>query len=201
MLQKTPTKISERFRAKLRAAVLEECKARGIPSFLDLAKNGTSRLEISDHVHDKYRGEHIVVLTAGGWAKYSHNFMSSLGFNGVRRDLSIVGGQGRQGVWAARVPSSCVRVSDALAFLKPAAVKLAELKGRKILRQGDVWLVQRKHRDIRDELEQLPSSHTWDAATRILTHEGHGELHVPFCFIVIPQRTLAFDGRRRRQGD
>ena len=73
----------------------------------------------------------------------------------------------------------------------------APWKKRKVLRQGDVWILEQN----RDNLKALPSTHVWDAATRTLSHNGHGVLHIPFPFRAYPQRTLAADGRYRRQAD
>lgn len=187
---------SERFKDKLRDKVLAECRTRGLPTFLDLAKNGATDLELRDHQHSKHQGEHIVLLYADGWAKYSRRFMAGLGWNGVYRELAILGGTGRQGTWATRVPATYRNVDGALDWLKPAAVRNHPLK---VLRQGDIWILERTRGN--DDLRELPSSHTWDAETRTLAHNGHGVLHVPFPFRAIPQRTLAADGRYRRQGD
>lgn len=200
MLTKT-SKFSDKYREQLRQKIRAECKARGLPSVLDLGKNPSARLEITDHVHNKRQGEHVLLLKAGGWAKYSRRFMDSLGFLGIRKDLAILGGVGRQGTWAARVPATLPRVYDALQWLKPARVQRWEEMGLRVWRQGDVWLLETRVQGFGDNLHELPLSHIWDPATRTMSHAGHGVLHIPFNFVAIPQRTLAADGRRRRQGD
>lgn len=85
-------------------------------------------------------------------------------------------------VWVERVPRHIRTVADAEAFITPAAVHRARAEQRRVLRQGDVWLVEL--RAGRDNTALLPHSHRFDPATRTLSHRQHGTLHVPYPFRV-----------------
>lgn len=178
--------------------VRNEAKARGLPTFLDLGKAGSAVLKNRGTRHDG--GETIILLRAEGWAKYSRNWMRAMGFHGVHKSLAILGGIGPEGPWAVRVPGTITDVDTALRWLKPKVVRDAESRKLRVLRQGDVWIVER-NRVHADDLRQLPSSHSWNAESRTLTHNTHSHLHVPFFFKAIPQRTIAANGVGRRQGD
>ena len=193
------SKFSIKFQERLREEILEECRKRNLPAALDLGKAGWGDLCIVEHCHTRRTG-HLMLLGAEGWAKYSRRWMSAMGWNGVRRELKILGGKGADGSWAARVPATINGVMSAIEWLQPARVRHAAEAKRLVWRQGDVWIVQRVQ-GLDDDLRQLPSSHTWNASSRVLQHEQHQAIHIPWAWAAIPQRTLARDGRRRRRGD
>jgi len=45
-------------------------------------------------------------------------------------------------VWISLVPSTMTSIKEALEWLKPALVKKAMKEGRKVIRQGDIYLIQ-----------------------------------------------------------
>lgn len=79
-----------------------------------------------------------------------------------------------------RIPARISTVADALAWITPAAVRKARDAGKRVLRQGDIWLVESRFRS--DDTRALPWSHRWNPETRDLVHKEHGTLHVPFSF-------------------
>lgn len=96
-------------------------------------------------------------------------------------------------VWVERVPASITTVEEAVAYITPAAVKRAAAEGRQVLRQGDVFLVERRRGG--DDLAALPERHRFDPGNRTLSHPQHGSLHVPFPFAVHLTRTVPTGAR------
>ena len=129
-----------------------------------------------------------VLLYTSGWREYSRAF-------GARKaSLAYLCGRDDNGPWAARVPASVSTVTQALDYLVPAEVKRAQLLGRRVLRQGDVFVIERT-RDGMD-LSPLPAGHTWLERSRLLVHvDGHQALYVPFPAIAIQNKALLM-GRR-----
>lgn len=181
--------LAERLRARLCAKYLAEADRRGLPTELDLGKDGWDELRIVSEGADN--GHRVAVLHASGWKKYSNAFGSR------HQTLSLLCGRDDAGLWAVRIPGTITTVDAGLAWLKPAIVRNAEAAGKRVMRQGDVWLVERR----RDDMSALPSGHRWDAETRTLYHDGHAHVHVPFPAIAVPQSTLAVNGTQRRRGD
>jgi hypothetical protein len=186
-----PMTLRERLTAYLRREFLAEADRRGLPTFLDLAKNADKELQIWEQT--KASGYHVMLLGADGFAKYS----SRIGT--YPASLALLCGQDDAGLWAVRVPATIRTVEAALEWLKPAEVRKAEEAGKTVLRQGDVWIVER----TRDAMarSELPEGHRWDAARRCLLHQGHQEVQVPFPAIAIRQSTIAENGVGRRRGD
>lgn len=90
--------------------------------------------------------------------------------------------------WAVRVPGTITTVADALVWMTPAAVKTAVQQGRKVARQGDVFIVETTSRY--DGRGELPERHVWDAAARVLRHPEHPELRFPYPVRFVAQRAL-----------
>jgi len=143
------------------------------------------------------RRDGLVLLGCDGWRHYSARF-------GARKaSLRYLCGTDDNGRWAVRVPGTVQCVMDALDFVEPAEVKAARSAGRRVLRQGDVYLVEQS----RDSLDALAGTrHRWDAATRTLHHDAsdapHTSLHVPYKAKAVVQSVLRM-GRTtgRRRGD
>lgn len=141
------------------------------------------------------RTDGLTLLGCDGWRQYSRQY-------GARRcSLRYLCGRDDNGRWAVRVPGTCDTVRAALAFVEPAAVQRARIDGRRILRQGDVYLVEQRT----DNMDALAGTrHRWDAATRTLHHDDplapHAGLHVPFRARAHVQSVLRMgraNGRRR----
>lgn len=135
----------------------------------------------------------LTLLHCEGWRAYSRSFGNR------HASLSYLCGRDDAGLWAVRVPGTIITVADGLAYLEPAAVSAARAKGRRVIRQGEVYAVE----SVRDSgLHRLPAGHTWAPATRLLSHEGgHAPLHVPFRARFIAQNGLGMGrgaGRRYR---
>jgi len=103
-------------------------------------------------------------------------------------------------LWAVRIPGTITSVPAALAWLEPPAVFRARCAGKLAVRQGDVYAVatNRAH----DGRGELPGRHTWDPATRVLSHPQHPALHLPYPVRFIPQRAYGMGrGAGRANGD
>ena len=87
-----------------------------------------------------------------------------------------------------RIPANISKVYDAIYWIKPAAVKKAEEKGKRIMRQGDVWFIESNYRS--DNTKDLPYSHNYDEITRDVKHQEHGTLHVPFNFRAYQSKSI-----------
>lgn len=132
--------------------------------------------DIELEVMDRQDG--LWLLGCEGWRKYTRNYSAYA-------TLRYLCGIDDNGPWAVRVPGSAGTVDEALDFTIPAEVKKAHQNGRRVLRQGDVFVIEMK----RDTSHVLPRGHRFDAQTRTLTHEGgHETLRVPFpCKFVTAQ--------------
>ena len=184
--------LQERFQDFLADRVLAEAGRRGLPTVLGLANNGYENLAFHSMTRT-LEGRLVVLVSAAGYAEYSTAFGSR------RASLSILGGWDDNGMWAVRVPGSIVGVAEALAWLKPAEVRKAEEQGRRVLRQGDVWIVERG-RDAMARAD-LPPGHRWDARQRMLRHGDHAPTRVDFPAIAVTKSALAASGPGRRRGD
>jgi hypothetical protein len=136
-------------------------------------------------------GRPLAVFRAEGWRKYGSRSPAR------RARLAYLAGIDESGYWAIRIAGSIDSVRDALGWVRPAKVAEAEASGRRVLRQGDVYAVETLPRY--DGAGDLPQSHTWDAETRTLHHEGHGPLEVPFPCRFYRQRAYEM-GRSGRGG-
>lgn len=141
-------------------------------------------------IRDSRGGLHL--LHAEGWRQYSRSY-------GARpATLSYLCGTDDSGRWAVRVPGTIRTVASALGWIEPAAVQQARLRGRRVLRQGDVYAIETS-RAHDGGGEDLPDSHRWDDETRTLHHDGHAPMHVPFPARFFRQRALEM-GRSGRYG-
>lgn len=123
-------------------------------------------------VVDRVPKERLTLVVGEWWLDYSrragrwHNTVAILtGYEDGQR-------------WAKRVPPSTATVGEALDYLKPAAVKQAAESGRIVLRQGDVWLVERR-RGADDMSAIRGTAHIYDPASRTVVHSQHGALALP----------------------
>jgi len=125
----------------------------------------------------------LYLLTAHGWRKYGCRHPAR------PARLAYLCGSDDNGLWAARVPGTLESAEDALEWLTPKEVSNARVEGRRVLRQGDVYVVETK-RDRAEETADLIDGHTWCPTSRILLHDGgtHRPLKVPFRCKLIQQR-------------
>lgn len=181
-----------RLARRRRALYLQEADRRGLPTVLHLAKNPAQDLMMVSETRTQ-EGYHVGLLRAEGWAKYAGGVPAS------RASLAILAGHDDAGLWAVRVPGTMTTAGAALAWLEPAEVRKARDAGKRVLRQGDVYVVER----TRDAMGQgdLPAGHVWEPGSRTLVHDGHARLHVPFPARAFRQSTLAAFGSGRRRGD
>lgn len=156
---------------------------------------GTAHLDVSDEQMG------CVVLHAEGWRQYSRRF-------GARRaSLCYLCGEDSNGPWAVRVPGTIRRVKSALDWITPTAVRKAQERGHKVLRQGDVYAVESRTdraQETAARLDARAAAHVWDSAARTLRHQPrdgrpHGDLAVPFPCAFYQQRVYAM-GRSGRRG-
>jgi hypothetical protein len=183
-----------RFEATLLRRYVAEIRARGG----EVAIEGRSSVTPLEIVH---RHAGMSLLRADGWRYYSSRF-------GARpATIAYLCGFDDNGPWAVRVAGTCTSVHEALEQVEPRRVREARLKGRRVLRQGDVYAIERARGD-RDDTRALPAAHHWDPRTRVLTHapetgRAHRPLHVPFpaTFVAQSVRGMGRGGRRGVAGD
>ena len=98
-----------------------------------------SGYDMPEDWYDQYK-EHKTVLVRTKSYPYSGKYS-----NQARQQACLVGYEqdGRQW-WCKRVPATTSNVELALSFLMPSDVKRAKKDGLNVLRQGDVYLVERK---------------------------------------------------------
>lgn len=172
----------------------------------------TLRQRLSDHIVARYQGEIIrrggeiaieeqnqsvplsvsdraqglVLLRATGWRQYSRRFGARLA------SISYLCGQDDNGAWAIRIPGTILTVGAAIDYAEPSAVKTARQNGMRVLRQGDVYIIEKKRDCARQS--DLPDSHVWTDEKRMLCHTDterpHSPLYVPFPCKFVQQRAL-----------
>lgn len=145
-------------------------------------RNNGDQREVSER-----RGR-IALVYVCGWINYTRSYGTYVEMSGL-----VFHQPAQEHEWAfVRVPPSTRTIDNALESLKPVAVKKAETAGRIVLRQGDLWVVQQRV----DNMKALPPSHVFDAEKRVLRHNEHGDLSVPFQAKVYQMKSVA-NGRRR----
>ena len=182
----------ERGRTRFADLVKVEALRRGLAVEVDLARNGSRPVRyVSETRTDA--DDQVMLLKADGWADYGRRAINRA------KALAILGGRDDAGLWAVRVPATLATAEEALAWLMPAEVRAARDAGKRVLRQGDIWIVERS-RDAMGGV-RLPLRHDWDSEARVLRHSGHTPVEVPFPATAIAQRTLEARGSGRRGGD
>lgn len=118
------------------------------------------------------RRDGMTLLHAEGWREYNRG-------NFRRQSLSYLCGHDDNGPWASRVPGTLTTVSEALAWMIPAAVHAKPASDR--LRQGDVWLLRSSKLGVHNA-DLMPHSHeiVTDGIGRKLVHTPEaGKAHKP----------------------
>jgi len=94
-------------------------------------------------------------------------------------------------MWAVRIPGNITNISEAMRWITPTDVTTAANKGKRVLRQGDIYAIETtKAHDTKSgsvgearvdrETFESKHSHFWDAQTRVLRHEpSDGRCHAP----------------------
>jgi hypothetical protein len=157
-----------------------------------LGKKNRVNASLSLKETSEKRGK-LTLLTAHGWRFYSNRFGSRLA------SLAYLCGIDDNGPWAVRIPGTIVSIKDAIDWVEPNAVKKARSKNQKILRQGDVYVIQSR-KDLA-QITDLPPNHQWNPETRILSHLGkksHKPLHVPFPCKFVEQKVYRMGRSGRR---
>lgn len=90
----------------------------------------------------------------------------------------VVGRDGGR-LWAIRVPRTVNTVEEALRFLEPAEVRRAREEGRGLLRQGDIYFIEMRRRGYENLTALEGTRHTYDPATRTVTHPEHKPVRIP----------------------
>lgn len=139
----------------------------------------------------------LCVLHCEGWRYYSRRFGSR------KASLSYLCGEDDNGVWAVRIPGTIKNVKDALDWIKPSYVKKAEENKKRVLRQGDLYIVETK-RDQFNEDSMVNRSHFWYRNSRVLVHDPndgrkHRSIVVNFPCRFVPQSVYRM-GRSNNRG-
>lgn len=182
--------LQQRLNNFIRDRYVHEIERRGGETTIEGDKT-VLRLGVTD------RQGNLVLLHASGWRHYSRRF-------GARpANLSYLCGMDDNGPFAVRVAGTITKIADAISFLEPAEVKKAREAGRRVLRQGDVYVIEMK-RDSASQAD-LPRNHAWNETTRTISHtDGHETLQVDFPAKFITQRAFRMGriaGRSRGRGD
>lgn len=168
-----PGQMMARFVERNRQMFVREIARRGFDTTITERYDREIQLKVED------RKDGLWLLACSGWRHYSNRF-------GQRYvEIAYLCGVDDNGPWAVRVPGNTVTVDDALDYTIPAEVKKAHTAGKKVLRQGDVFVIEMK----RDSDHSLPRGHRFDPQQRVLVHEGgHETVQVPFpCKFVVAQ--------------
>lgn len=181
-----PVSLAQRRRAFILATYRQEIRRRG-GEIRIRSRSGTAELGLQDEENG------LFLLKADGWRHYSRRF-------GARpANLCYLCGRDDNGKWATRVFGTCNTVEDALRMLEPTAVRKARENGKVVLRQGDVYVVESLTRYDGKGAAELPSNHTWDKEARVLRHDSHNVLAVPFPCRFYTQSALGM-GRTNTRG-
>ena len=126
-------------------------------------------------------------------------------FRSRKATLAYLCGTDDNGRWAVRVPGTCTTVALALTAITPAPVRAAHAKGKRVLRQGDLYVVEARTDDF-DALQV--TRHVWDREHRVVRHldpdRPHSDLPVPFkakAYLQSVLRMGRLGSRRTRFGD
>lgn len=168
-----PGQMTHRFIERNRQMFVREIARRGFDTVIVERYDREIQLKVED------RKDGLWLLACSGWRHYSNRF-------GQRYvEIAYLCGIDDNGPWAVRVPGNTVTVDQALDYTIPAEVKKANAAGKKVLRQGDVFVIEMK----RDSDHSLPRGHRFDPQQRVLVHEGgHEAIQVPFpCKFVTAQ--------------
>ncbi|GGC68811.1 hypothetical protein GCM10011504_53400 [Siccirubricoccus deserti] len=184
--------LAERLRGHHCRLYLAEARRRSLPTSLNLIKRGLEPLRMTSEAGTP-GGRHVALLTASGWAEYP-------GREFRRAALSVLAGRDDAGLWGVRVPSTLRDADAALIWLEPAVVRRTREAGLRVLRQGDLWVMERRRGGCGMAASAIPAGHVWDAAARVLRHGAHDELSVPFPATAVVPATLAPRGTGRRRG-
>jgi len=179
----SPGRATQRALERLRWIYIREIEKRG----------GEARAEKTQlpplAIVDRDPALRMAVLHTAGWRKYGR-------MGSFHARLSYLCGRDGVQTWAVRLPGTITRVADAVAWLEPAAVRKARVRGAAVLRQGDVYIVPTRV----DDFSALPPGHTWDASTRTLRHGQHDAIHLETPHRAVPQRPYAMGRVRARRG-
>jgi len=171
-------------REKCARKYAEEIRRRGGEVCIDPREAASKTVDLRIVDYDRQTG--IRLLKAEGWREYSRRFGSR------RAAICYLAGIDEGEKWAARVPSTVCTVAEGLESLKSSEVLRAESEGRRVLRQGDVYIVEMARDCATRSARDLPWHHAWMPETRELVHSGgHATVHVPFHCKFIPQKMLA----------
>lgn len=121
------------------------------------------------------------VMRTAGWRKYTKR-------EGHHASTAYLCGYEDGQVWAVRIPGTITTVADALVWITPVAVKTAVEKGKRVMRQGDVYAVETTK--AHDGKGDLPARHVFSSETRYLTHPEHPSVHLPYPVRFVPQKAL-----------
>lgn len=167
------------------------------PKVLVNRKNKTVCLIVSEGIYESNRHYNRIsyeVLdvkeTEKGFAVLVHYklFRSGLDF-GRWREFNYLAGYEDGSTFIDRVSPQVKTVNEALEWLKPAEVRKAEVEGRIILRQGDVFFVElkTKKRKITDYF--LPENHRING--NMVVHREHSTIVLPHLhFKPVVRKTL-----------
>ena len=193
MAQPVALDLRGRWMVHMQGKLLAEAERRGLPVMVDCARAENQPVRLVE-IHRTEHGDWVGLLRGEGWADYGSRVRAR------RKTVVLLAGTDDAGWWAVRVPATVDSVAGGLRWLEPAAVRRARADGMRVLRQGDVWIVERARGDAMGTT-RLPLGHRWDAGSRMLHHGAHSEVHVPWPAVPVPQNTLAADGVGRRSAD
>jgi len=115
----------------------------------------------------------VYLYGCNGWRQYSKAF-------GARQaSLRYLYGTDDSGKWAVRVPGTIESVTEGLEWLEPALVKRVRERGKRVFRQGNLYLVETTKKAADTERDWQNGEHMYFARARVLLHNEHRPLVVP----------------------
>jgi hypothetical protein len=155
---------------------------------LDLAtfsRNGNTT-GLSSSIYDFDRKKKIYLVCTRGWAEYSRSFG-----NRYREFYTIVGWDKDNKRFFATPIGKVDTLAEALEWIKPAAVKKAEAEKKKVTRQGDMFIVERKRYGRTHN-----GRHVYDEVNKQVIHPEHAPVKVDYPFTIIPVKSTEGIGGR-----
>lgn len=136
-----------------------------------VGRYGTEEVGLLDSGQSEGRAVHLV--GCDGWRQYSRAF-------GARRAaLRYLYGVDDSGRWAVRVPGTVESVREGLDWLEPAKVKRARERGKRVFRQGNVYLVETSAKYSETGECFALGEHRYFSHARVMLHGEHAPLRVP----------------------
>lgn len=167
--QKVAVEIFKKQRSRLKPT--PEPRMRVAEMYIEkalLGHEGRHDSSLSYNVFRSKKKEILAIVNMSGWCQYSRT-------QGYYIDRSALVGKDDGQWFSTRIPSTITDVKEAMEWMKPAEVKRAEKEGRKVFRQGDIFLVETINPP---RVDQSFGDHQvrYENLKTVVEHPEHGQL-------------------------